>query len=119
MNNNQLPKHEFDLEARTTEFAKRVVRLCRSLPKTPINNRLTGQAVGAAGSVGANYREANDALGKKDFVQRLKISRRECKECIHWLEIIVVANPDKETGVSVLIKEATELRNILSEIIRK
>ena len=41
-------KHAFDLEDRTTEFAKRVVRLCTSLPKNSINNRLTGQAVGSA-----------------------------------------------------------------------
>ncbi len=86
--------HEFDLEKRTTEFAKRVIRLCKSLPANPINNRLTGQAVGSAGSVGANYREANDALGKKDFAQRLRIARREAKEVIHWLELIKEANPE-------------------------
>jgi len=70
-------KHKFDLEKRTTEFAKRVVRLCTSLPKNSINNRLTGQAVGSAGSVGANYREANDALGKKDLIMRMKKLSRE------------------------------------------
>jgi four helix bundle protein len=42
--------------------------------------------------VGANYREANDALGKKDFIHRLKISRKEAKETIHWLELIGEAN---------------------------
>lgn len=76
-------KHKFDLEERTTEFGKRVVRLCISLPKNSINNRLTGQAVGSAGSVGANYREANDSLGKKDLIMRMKISRKEAKETIH------------------------------------
>ena len=67
----------FDLEERTTKFAKAVIRLCKSLPRNPINDRLVSQVVGAAGSVGANYREANDALGKKDFLQRMKIARRE------------------------------------------
>ncbi|MBI2831517.1 MAG: four helix bundle protein [Chloroflexi bacterium] len=68
------------------------MRLCKELPENPINGRLIGQVVGAAGSIGANYREANDALGKKDFVQRLKIARREAKESLHWLELILEAN---------------------------
>jgi hypothetical protein len=45
--------HKFDLEKRTTEFGKRVIRLCKALPNNSINNRLSGQAVGSAGSVGA------------------------------------------------------------------
>ncbi|MEK7208393.1 MAG: four helix bundle protein [Patescibacteria group bacterium] len=111
--------HSFDLETRTTKFASDVVRLCVQLPRNPINDRLTGQTVGAAGSIGANYREANDALGKKDFAQRLKIARREAKECIHWLELLAVANPSKEKEIQLLMREATELRNILSAIISK
>jgi len=78
-----MEKSNYDLEERTTEFAKRVILLCRALPKEFINNRLIGQIVGSAGSVGANYREANDALGKKYFIHRLKISRKEAKETIH------------------------------------
>jgi len=112
-------RHGFDLEERTTEFAKNVVRLCKKLPRNPINDRLTGQVVGSAGSVGANYREANDALGKKDFVHRLKIARREAKEAIHWLALIQEANLIGVEEVEVLSQEAVELKNILSAIIVK
>ena len=118
---NTTEKHHkpFDLEDRTTEFAKGVIRLCRKLPRDPVNNRLTGQAVGSAGSVGANYREANDALGKKDFILRMKIARKEAKEIIHWLELIAEANPSFLSEVEPLKSEAWELRNILSSIIQK
>ncbi len=75
--------HKFDLEKRTTEYAKKVIRLCLTLPRNSINERLKEQIVGSSGSIGANYREANDALGKKDFIHRLKISRKEAKETIH------------------------------------
>jgi|SRR5680860_176634 len=109
--------HKFDLENRTTEFAKRVVHLCRELPKDSINNRLTGQAVGSAGSVGANYREANDSLGKKDFLFRMRISRKEAKEVIHWLYLIEEANPEFKERMQELKQEAKELKNILSTII--
>jgi len=111
--------HEFDLEQRTTEFAKRVIRLCKSLPRNSMNDRLIGQIVGSAGSVGANYREANDALGKKDFTHRLKIARKEAKETIHWLELIEEGNEELKERMHEIKKEANELKNILSSIISK
>jgi four helix bundle protein len=108
---------EYDLERRTTDFAKAVIRVCKGLPGNSMNDRLVGQVVGAAGSIGANYREANDALGKKDFIQRLKIARREAKECSHWLELIQEA--DGEDDIKPLLRECEELKNILSSIIIK
>lgn len=110
---------KFDLERRTTEFAKGVIRVCKTLPRNAMNDRVIGQVVGASGSVGANYREANDALGKKDFVQRMKIARREAKESHHWLELLLEANDEREIEIKPLLREAEELKNILSSIITK
>jgi four helix bundle protein len=110
---------EFDLEKRTTEFAKAVIKVCKRLPRDPINDRLVGQVVGASGSVGANYREANDSIGDKDIILRMKIARREAKESQHWLELILEANKNKEIDIQSLIKESTELIKILSSIIIK
>jgi four helix bundle protein len=42
--------------------------------------------------VGANYIEANEALGKKDFLMRLRISRKEAKECAYFLRLIKESN---------------------------
>ena len=109
---------KYDLEERATEFGKAVIRVCLEIPRSPINDRLISQEVGAAGSVGANYREANDSLGKKDFLQRLKIARREAKEAMHWLELLAEANKAKDAEFKVLLQEARELRNILSAIIK-
>ncbi|MFC1595050.1 four helix bundle protein [Patescibacteria group bacterium] len=114
-----MKKKEYNLEDRTTEFAKRIIRLCKALPKNAMNNRLIGQIVGSAGSIGANYREANDALGKKDFIFRLKIARKEAKETIHWLEIIEEANLEFQSRMKDVKKEAHEIKNILSSIISK
>lgn len=77
------------------------------------------QVVGASGSGGANYREANDSLGKKDFIYRMKISRREAKGSCYWLELIEEANPEFESKMQNLIKEGNELKAILSSIIAK
>ena len=58
-------------------------------------------------------------MGKKDFLQRMKIARREAKESEHWLELLVTANSDVEFKIKPLLKEANELKKILSSIIAK
>jgi len=109
----------FDLEKRTTDFAKSVIEACKVMPRNPINDRIIGQVVGSSGSVGANYREANDALGKRDLVQRMRIARREAKESHHWLELLCTANKNKALIFQPLIREADELKRILSTIVEK
>jgi len=119
MGKNKEERHKFDLEDRTLEFGKRVVRLCRALPLDAVNERLIKQVVGSSNSVGANYIEANDALGKKDIIFRMKISRKEAKESKYHLEIIEEANPKFRARMQNLIQEANELKLILSSIIDK
>ena len=70
----------YDLEERTLQFAKDVRAFVKSLPRTIANEQDIRQLVRASGSVGANYIEANEPLSKKDFVMRIKISRKEAKE---------------------------------------
>lgn len=48
----------------------------------------------SSGYVGANYIEANEKLGDRDFVFRLKIARKEAKESRYWLRLLKEANPD-------------------------
>lgn len=109
----------YDLEERTINFAKQVIGLCKLLPKNTINTELVRQVVRSAGSVGANYREANDALGKKDFLLRLRIARKEAKETIHWFDLLEEANPNFLIKIELLRDEVIQLRNILSAIIIK
>ncbi len=71
----------YDLENRTLVFAKRVRLFIKNLRRTISNIEDGKQLVRASGSVGANYIEANEALSKKDFIMRIKICRKEAKEC--------------------------------------
>ena len=70
-------KPVYDLEERTFQFAKAVRLFVKTLPKTVANIEDSKQLVKASGSVGANYREVNESLSKKDFLMRMKISRKE------------------------------------------
>jgi len=109
----------FNLEERTLNFAKRIIRMCKSLPNNTVNFKLIDQIIRSAGSVGANYREANDALGKKDFLMRMKIARKETKETQFWLELIIEANPEIKDRIYELLNESIELKKIFSAIISK
>jgi four helix bundle protein len=83
---------KYDLEERTLKFAEDCIDLCKSLMKNTINTELIGQLISASSSVGANYREANDSISKKDFYHRISICRREAKESKYWLELLLHAN---------------------------
>jgi four helix bundle protein len=108
------------LKKRTFEFAKKVALYIRKLPQNVSNFEYGRQVVDASGSVGANYIEANEALGKKDFLMRIKICRKEAKESAYRLGLIVETNDEKysQDGRN-LFNEATELKKIFSSILAK
>ncbi len=110
----------YDLEERTFQFAKNVRLLIKKLPRTTGNLEDGKQVIRSSGSIGANYIEANESLSKKDFLMRLKISRKEAKESIFWLRLIQETNHlENENMLISLIQEAAELKKILSAIIEK
>ena len=108
----------FDLEKRTFIFAKNVREYVVKLPKSLTNAEFGRQLVRSAGSVGANYIEADEALSKKDFIMRIKICRKEAKESKYWLELSTSSNENTELK-SHLIDECTQLIKIFSTIIKK
>ena len=111
---------KYDLEERTFEFARRVRAFVKGLPRTICNIEDVKQLVRSSGSVGANYIEANEALSKKDFRMRIKISRKESKESRYWLRLLdthddTALNSERDK----LIQESTELMLIFGAILNK
>ena len=111
---------QYDLEDRTFEFAGRVRALAKRLPSSVTNAEDIKQLARSSGSVGANYIEANESLGKKDFQMHIKISRKEAKESAYWLGLLdcgadAAADQERER----LRQEARELTNIFGAILQK
>jgi len=110
-------KH-YDLEERTFLFAARVKNFIKVLPKNMVNFEITKQLMRSAGSIGANYIEANESLSKKDFVMRTKICKKETKETRYWLRLLdcpIKNCKEKET----LIQESIEFAKIFGSILEK
>ncbi|KKQ74485.1 MAG: hypothetical protein US94_C0003G0003 [Berkelbacteria bacterium GW2011_GWB1_38_5] len=118
-NENQITKHKFDLEERTSVFAENVIELVKKLPENTINRPLISQIIRSAGSVGANYMEADAAESKKDFRHKIVICKKEAKETQHWLRLLAKANPSLKEEFRKLWQEVHELLLIFSAILKK
>jgi four helix bundle protein len=109
-----------ELETRFYKFAEGCRDFCRSVKWDIINVVYVKQLVRSSSSVSANYIEASDDLGKADEKMKLKISRREAKESINWLNLMLVYESEKlEKERKILVDEAEQIRKILSAIIKK
>ena len=110
----------YNLEERTEEFARDVRAFVRELILDMANKEDARQLIKSSGSIGAKYIEANEKLGDKDFLFRLKIARKEAKESAFWLRLInTMDNQILEKKRQNLMQESQELRRILSAIISK
>ena len=108
----------YALEERTFQFTKDVIEFVGKVPKGIANNEVAKQLVRSAGSVGANYIEANEALSKKDFLMRAKICRKEAKESGYWIRLLTV--PDSlESDRAALLQESMEMLKIFSSVVEK
>ena len=118
--NSKPDRRRYDLEDRTFAFARDVREFVRRLPRTVCNIEDARQLVRASGSVGANYIEANESLGKKDFLMRIRISRKEAKESNYWLRLVKVGpGQEQESQRLRLAQEAIELMRIFGAILHK
>lgn len=93
--------------------------MAKNIPINTVNRRLVDQVIRSGTSIGANYREANETETKKDFLYRMRITRKEAKETYYWLQLIIEASPDYESRILPLLQEAQELVKISAAIIQK
>lgn len=112
-------KPPFDLEERTALFGEMVIEFCRSVKEDSVTKPLISQLVRSGTSVGANYGEADEAVSKKDFMNKIGTCKKESKESRHWVRMIVKACPDKRDAAVKVWREANELLLIFAAIWRK
>jgi len=109
----------YDLEDRTFNYAKRVRNFIKKLSKDLINFDDSKQLLRSSGSVGANYIEANESLGKKDLIMRVRISRKEAKESSYWLKLFETEDKNLNQERIKLYNESIELMKIFGAILEK
>ncbi|MBU4360319.1 four helix bundle protein [Candidatus Parcubacteria bacterium] len=107
---------DYNLEPRTKEFSKQVLELLSKVKINEINRNIIYQLSKSATSVGANYREANAASSKKDFINKISICRKEIQETEYWIELLAKTDQKYIDKLRKLWKEAHELTLIFGKI---
>ncbi len=111
-----------DLKQRTKKFALDCWILCSQLPKTREFNAYVNQLIRSSSSVGANYRAAQRAKSKADFLNKLKIVEEEIDESDYFLELLFeVCLMEKlhfDPIFQPLMKESKELTAIIVRAIK-
>ena len=110
---------DIDLAERLFKFVVRVIKFLRKLPNEPEFNNIRFQLSKSSSSSGANYEEAQAGYSKADFLFKIDISLREMRESNYWLRLIEATCEFEvrlKEELDNLIKESSELKNILGKI---
>ena len=103
-----------ELKEWTKQFAIRVVRLFRSLPKTEEARVVGKQALRSGTSVAANYRAVCRARSKAEFIAKIGVVVEEADETVFWLELLVETGIVAQARMDGLLTEANELPAIFA-----
>ena len=103
-----------ELERRTKRFALRIIKFVTALPKSRVCDVIGYQLVKAGTSIGANYREANRAESKNDFIHKIAIVEKESSETQYWLELCDEADIGDLEDRKWLLQESGELLAIFT-----
>lgn len=110
---------KYDLEERVSNFGESVIKTIKLIKISSLNENCIKQLLKSSTSIGANYMEANHASSKKDFSNKIYLSRKEANETKYWLRMLATTEPDLKTTCLELWKEAHELTLILVSISQK
>ena len=111
------PKTE-ELLNRTFEFGVKCLLFLESLPKTKVNAVITYQLAKASTSIGSNYEEAQAAESSRDFIHKIGVVLKECRESNYWLRILdaVLKKEYKNSDFEYLLKESFDFKKIFTSI---
>ena len=112
-----------DIYDRLLEFGIRIVKFCKILSKNLENRVLADQLIRSGTSVGANMQEADAASSRKDFINKVNISKKEIQETNYWLKTVLgaglVNNEINKQELQSLLKESDELIRIIGTILHR
>ena len=115
-----MKNEDHDLLLRTKMFARPVIRLYVSLTKSDTVSQVLGKQVLRSGtSVEANYREANRARSKAEFISKMGDCLKEADETLYWLELLLDEKIIPAAKLQPLADEANEIVAIFVTIVKQ
>jgi len=105
-----------ELEDRTKKFAVRVIRFVGEFNSSAAGRVISNQLLKSGTSIGANYREANRAVSRRDFTHKISIAEKEASETMYWLEICLETGLGSLQTCEDLLAESRELLAIFTSV---
>src|SRR2546430_13322049 len=103
-----------ELKNRTKQFAVRIVRLFRLLPRTEEARVIGKQMLRSGTSVAASYRAVCRARSRAEFIAKVGVVVEESDETVLWLELLVDTQIVSVSRMTKLLAEANELLAIFA-----
>lgn len=114
---NDSVKFKNEFKKRLYSWVLRLIKFIDKLPKDSVCNVLGKQLLRSGTSILANYIEANSASSKKDFINFFTHSLKSANESKVWLTLLKDTNKGDINELVWLLKELTEIANILASSI--
>ena len=105
------------LEKRTVNFSLNTLKMLSGIHSSAESRCIKDQLIRSATSVGANYREANRAESRADFLHKIAIVVKEAAESEYWLILLQALHPEI-TSIGPISQEAGELLRLFDSIHR-
>ena len=109
--------YTIELQSRTKSLAISIIKIVQSIKIDLANRNIISQILRSSSSIGANYNEALESESKDDFVHKLSICKKEARETLYWLDLLLTTKPNQLKQIEVLIQETTELVRIFAATI--
>jgi len=107
-----------ELERRTRLYAVRIIKFVAALPRGRVSDVLARQLLRSGTSIGANYREANRAESRPDFIHKIALVEKESAETHYWLSLMDEIEMGEKDERRWLLQESGELVAIFTKVVK-
>ncbi|GAN34926.1 MAG: four helix bundle protein [Candidatus Brocadia sp. AMX2] len=114
---NDKSKFKDEFKRRIYRFALEIIKFIDELLKEKTSETIGKQLLRSAISIGANVAEANAASSKKDYTNFFNYALKSANETKFWLGLLRDSGKADKTMANNLLKETTEIANILASSI--
>ena len=101
---------------KSMSFSVRIVRLYQHLCSENKEYVMSKQLLRCGTSIGANINEAQYAVSRNDFLNKMYISLKECAETLYWIELLFRTSFLTDAQYMSILGDCKELQNLLSSI---
>lgn len=104
------------VQERSEQFAIRIVKMYQYLSESRHERTISKQVLRSGTSIGANITEALNGISRKDFLAKMYIALKECKETSYWLKLLHKTGYMSEAEYASIEADCTELGKMLRSI---